>query len=281
MKPVKPYHHFGEYYKEPAGLKRLDFIARYIEQDFARKRRRLSVLEVGCGNGNIAISMGSLDQCDIIGLDINSASITKARDTNPFKHVTFLCGDISALDAAAKFDIIICSEVLEHLTDPGDMIQRIKTRLAEDGLILITIPNGYGPLELKGQLLYWLRDRLLKRNFGRSLIDLYRRTRTVNTENIQTSNVGDVGDRHVQFFTLRGIQRLLKQNGLTAIEIRNSNFWLGFGVLWYLLFQRLIQRGSHLFNVLDSLDCRFADKVPHGMAAGWYFASRKALEYYD
>jgi len=45
MKPVKPYHHFGEYQKEPSGLKRLDFVAHYIEQDFARKKRRLSVLE--------------------------------------------------------------------------------------------------------------------------------------------------------------------------------------------------------------------------------------------
>jgi 2-polyprenyl-3-methyl-5-hydroxy-6-metoxy-1,4-benzoquinol methylase len=276
MKPIKPYHHFGEYHKEPSGLKRLDFIARYIEQDFARKQRRLSVLEVGCGNGNIAISMGSLDLCDIIGLDINSASIKRASDTNPFKHVTFLCGDMSVLDTTAKFDIIICSEVLEHLTDPGDMIQRIKSRLTEDGLLLITIPNGYGPLELRGQFLYWLRTQLLKINFGRSMIDLYRRTRTVTTENIQSSNVGEVGDRHVQFFTLRSIKRLLGHHGLTAIEIRNSNFWLGFGVLWYLLFQRLIQRGSRLFNVLDSLDCKLADKVPHGMAAGWYFALRKS-----
>ena len=275
MKPVKPYHYFGEYYKEPSGLKRLDFIALYIERDFARKRRRLSVLEVGCGNGNIAISMGSLGLCDIIGLDINAASITKARDTNPFKNVNFICGDMSALDAAAKFDIIICSEVLEHLPDPGDMIQRIKSRLAEDALLLITIPNGYGPLELRGQFLYWLRAQLLKWNFGRSLIDLYRRTRSVKTVNIQTSNVGETGDRHIQFFTLRSIKRLLGHYGLTVVEIRNSNFWIGFGVLWYLLFQRIIRRGSRLFNVLDLLDCKLADKVPHGMAAGWYFALRK------
>src|SRR5512135_24580 len=98
MKPVKPYHHFGEYHKEPSGLKRLDFIAHHIGLEFARKQQKLSVLEVGCGNGNIAISMGSLDLCNIIGLDINSASITKARNANPFKNVSFLCGDMSALD---------------------------------------------------------------------------------------------------------------------------------------------------------------------------------------
>jgi len=42
----------------------------------------------------------------------------------------------------AKFDLVFCSEVLEHIADPGQFVQRLRNALTENGLLLLTTPNG-------------------------------------------------------------------------------------------------------------------------------------------
>lgn len=275
MRPSEPYHHYGEYSREPSGLKRLDFMASQIHREAEGKGRRLSILEVGCGNGNIVISMGSLGDHEILGIDIDAESIEKAVRANPFGNVKFLCGDLEGLALPGNFDVVICSEVLEHLESPAWMLRKIRSLLVQDGLILMTIPNGYGPLEVKQRVLLRIRSQLVKIKIGNWLISLYRRMRNFDHENIQTSNVNREGDKHLQFFTLSAFQSLLKQEDITVLSIRNSNCWLGFGVLWYLALQRLIRRGSPVFHFLDWIDCQAADALPHALAAGWYFSGRK------
>jgi len=41
-----------------------------------------------------------------------------------------------------KFDVIICSEVLEHLTNDKTALAALSSVLNEDGLLLITLPNA-------------------------------------------------------------------------------------------------------------------------------------------
>jgi 2-polyprenyl-3-methyl-5-hydroxy-6-metoxy-1,4-benzoquinol methylase len=47
-----------------------------------------------------------------------------------------------------KYDAIICSEVLEHLNKPGDLLNTISQSLTNTGVLIVTVPNGMGPREL-------------------------------------------------------------------------------------------------------------------------------------
>lgn len=47
-----------------------------------------------------------------------------------------------------KYDLIIASEVIEHQADPVLVMNALRNCLSENGIILITIPNGFGFTEL-------------------------------------------------------------------------------------------------------------------------------------
>ena len=47
-----------------------------------------------------------------------------------------------------KYHAVICSEVLEHLHEPGKLLAVLHAILHDDGVLLVTVPNGTGPREL-------------------------------------------------------------------------------------------------------------------------------------
>ncbi|NBS01797.1 MAG: methyltransferase domain-containing protein [Rhizobiales bacterium] len=56
------------------------------------------------------------------------------------------CGDLEATlfeteIAPASLDAILCLDVLEHLVDPWTVVKRLSPLLAEDGRLIISIPN--------------------------------------------------------------------------------------------------------------------------------------------
>ena len=55
-----------------------------------------------------------------------------------------------------KFDVIICSEVLEHLEDPTIILKKLNKSLYTDGILLGSVPNGYGLTEIEKFLIHKL-----------------------------------------------------------------------------------------------------------------------------
>ena len=65
---------------------------------------------------------------------------------------SFSPGKLEDFAFSERFDIIICSEVLEHLKRPEEMLNGLKELVKKDGIFLFTIPNGFGPLEIMNQI---------------------------------------------------------------------------------------------------------------------------------
>lgn len=93
------------------------------------------VLDVGCGDGAF---LSLLKNCEKIGVDIAEAyiKIAKRRGLNVFFHDIELPFD----QHMGKFDIIIISDVLEHVLNPQRVLENIKKVLKRDGLIYVVIP---------------------------------------------------------------------------------------------------------------------------------------------
>src|SRR3546814_8973059 len=47
------------------------------------------------------------------------------------------------------FDALIYADVLEHLDDPTTVLRAHMQQLAPDGVVLGSVPNGYGPCEIE------------------------------------------------------------------------------------------------------------------------------------
>lgn len=162
----RDYHSFTDLDKEPGGLRRLDLIVGALEnQRRTTENERLRVLDMGCGNGNINVPLASLGY-EVVGIDSDPRSIQVARERSAFDNATFLVHDALALDGDDAFDAIVCAEVLEHLPQPLDLLGSVSALLDEEGVLLVTVPNGYTIEELLRRFLTRTRLGLSLRAIG-------------------------------------------------------------------------------------------------------------------
>jgi SAM-dependent methyltransferase len=111
------------------------------------------VLDLGCGEGRHVHGLHMLGGMDVIGVDLNEASLEKAREglaTLPPRregdpHTTqFQNGDATQLKFADNtFDAVICSEVLEHLPDYDAALAEIRRVLKPAGRLCVTVPHAW------------------------------------------------------------------------------------------------------------------------------------------
>lgn len=103
----------------------------------------LRILEIGCGAGVLCLELAP--QADtVMGIDVSQVALhfanrvkTHARVTN----VAFFQGDAEHLPFAnACFDVVICSEVLEHVLQPDQALREIKRVLTPEGTVFLSTP---------------------------------------------------------------------------------------------------------------------------------------------
>ena len=171
--------------------------AKFIQLIGPRKR----VLEVGCANGRLSAYLTQELDCEVIGIEMNLEAVRRAE----LRGTSVINADVEkdALDrVTGLFDVITFGDVLEHLRSPGAVLLRCKDRLAENGFVLVSIPNVAH---------YRVRLDLLRGRFDYQPTGLMDRT-------------------HLRFFTLRSARQLLIDAGYTiqvsdiVYEFRGDRF---------------------------------------------------------
>ncbi len=109
------------------------------------------VLDLGCGEGRHVHGLHMMTGVQVVGLDLDLPSLAKARaglaelpaDTD--NAVTaFLSGDAYRLPFAdGSFNVVICSEVLEHLHTYDQALAEILRVLKPDGRFVATVPRAW------------------------------------------------------------------------------------------------------------------------------------------
>ncbi|AQQ67986.1 SAM-dependent methyltransferase [Microbulbifer agarilyticus] len=107
------------------------------------------VLDLGCGEGRHAIHFSITDQVEIFGVDLSAQDLaTAAERAQPFAEtgqqagsLQFCVGNALALPFPADhFDVVICSEVLEHIEDYQGVLGEILRVLKPCGVFAATVP---------------------------------------------------------------------------------------------------------------------------------------------
>jgi 2-polyprenyl-3-methyl-5-hydroxy-6-metoxy-1,4-benzoquinol methylase len=105
------------------------------------------VCDLGCGNGYLAgllIAKG----LDVVGVDSSESGITVARAVHGGRG-EFVRADIDAtlsskLAQKRLFDVVVTSDVIEHLYRPSELIASARSLLRGDGWLVIGTPyHGY------------------------------------------------------------------------------------------------------------------------------------------
>jgi ubiquinone/menaquinone biosynthesis C-methylase UbiE len=99
------------------------------------------VLDIGCGQGWQLAEIRKLRPAAILqGIDISPKLVMLARERVP--GACFQTGDADNLPYCdAQFEVVLMTEVLEHLADPVLALTQIRRVLKPGGWLLMTVPN--------------------------------------------------------------------------------------------------------------------------------------------
>lgn len=237
-------------YSDIEDIKRLHFIVNSVQK---LGNKAAKILDIGCGNGNISLALGSLG-FDVLGIDIDPNSIQLATSRNSFPNVSFQVLDADAIALEDAYDAIICSEVLEHLANPVQLSKTIFRILKPGGVLVATVPNGFGPREL---LITRPMQFLTKKGWDKPIV-LLKKILGYSAKTLQSSNEDLT---HLQFFSINEFNSLLIGCGFKRISFKNSDF-LGRIFPLSLITRRLAP--------LQKIDCALADLLPHKLTSGFY-----------
>jgi len=98
-----------------------------------------NILEVGCSTGYGCQFLPN--DINYLGLDYDPIIIDVAHDQNWGDNVKFSCTDINQMELA-KFDTIIAFEVIEHLDNGLELVDKLKSHCRR---LLITVPWNEPP----------------------------------------------------------------------------------------------------------------------------------------
>lgn len=119
-----------EYYREISRYRRLAGIA---------GSKPSSILDLGCGDGYLSCMLaGNGHRVD--ALDISSERLAKFSDHAKRLGIRQICGSILELDFPGTCDIVIMSEVIEHLEDYKPVLHKAAGILRKGGRLLVSVP---------------------------------------------------------------------------------------------------------------------------------------------
>jgi SAM-dependent methyltransferase len=106
-------------------------------------------LEVGFGAGVYLAALAE-NYREVVATDLDQAHLEHARPLLvKYPNLRLATDDITVSDLpAASFDLILCSEVLEHIPDPARVIAGLRRLVAPGGILVLSTPQRHSLMEL-------------------------------------------------------------------------------------------------------------------------------------
>ena len=195
-------------------------------------------LEIGPGSGVYLPTLAAV-AAEVVGADIEDAYLSRLRPIErEYPNVSLVHDDIRQSSFAdGHFDLILCSEVIEHIAESPRVFDELHRILAPSGVLIVSTPQKYSPLELCSKVAFlpgvidvvrWIyREPILETGHINLL------TKRMLRQQLQQAGFA-IGTTHTAGVYIPGVAELLGSRALRweqALEprMRNTRFD---GLLW-------------------------------------------------
>lgn len=189
---------------------RNDYVAELKQNPNAR------ILEIGCGNGDTGALALAERRCGFYcGVEIDERAAAEARP----KLSEVIIGDVEKTSLpweASSFDVLILSEVLEHLIDPGKALRDLRPLLKPGARVLGSSPN----------------------------VSHFSVIRMLLAGRWQLEDTGIMDRTHLRWFTPASFRELFENSGYVVDSVGP----LQLGPKSLLAVKLMLGRGQHLFH---------------------------------
>jgi SAM-dependent methyltransferase len=121
----------------------------------------VTFLDAGTARGDVALHFARMrPQWQVLGIDLDPERVKRCRSAANalmIENARFEWGDLLAMNQTNKYDLITCSDVLEHIEDDHRAVTNLAQALKPGGRLLMTFPAHPGRRHLR--LLHWLERR--------------------------------------------------------------------------------------------------------------------------
>jgi len=120
-------------------------VSKYKESNKTYPLNKLKCLDIGCGGGLLSERIARLG-ASVTGIDITKSSIkvAKIHALNSGLNINYINTDVSSFIkkySPKKFDLIIASEVIEHLDNRNLFFKEVSELLKNKGILILTTIN--------------------------------------------------------------------------------------------------------------------------------------------
>ena len=150
-----------------------------------------TVLDIGCGNGALTFDVAKKAK-RIIGIDLSKKNIKIAKEKFSRENIEYIQGNILKSLPDEKFDVIILSNILEHIPNRIEFLENLKNKAQK----------------------FLIREPMINRDW----ITLYKKELGVEWRSDPT---------HFTEYTLEGFKEELEK-----VNLNLENYSIQFGEIW-------------------------------------------------
>lgn len=219
---------------------RMGYVSKLLQLlDIGSENR--SVLDFGCGFGPTLKLLAGVNSLTPVGFDTS-----KLRTAELVAKGFGMCADLEDVGRRAPFDAVILDNVLEHVSDPRDLLALVRTWCADRALLFVSVPQA-GAALINGQ-------RLVQQGGGQPSMEInpWEHLNYFDLEHLDGLLAG-AGFLPLEQAQLPGAVEIgLRPEPAPLIRLRNAAASMA----------RLL-RYAWSGNALSTVNCRFYRRVPN------------------